>query len=268
MPVMADTRLGAELVAAQRLTLSRLQAETRRRALAIWDAMGSYDRPDIERFLALVVPLIEGAATIATASADGYIASYIQAELALPTRPLGLRPTLRSVPVASVYERPFLRAWSMLSAGTPYVDAVRQGRDYLDVLSATDVQLAFRNATSEAMVGHPQVRGYRRVLGPHKNCGLCVVASTQRYKRETLSPIHGRCGCTVEPILDGPAGQVIDRDRLKLVKEQLRSEQLPYTRSAMSRLRIDPTALPDVTIQTHRELGPVLTVTGQHYDAA
>jgi hypothetical protein len=121
------------------------------------------------------------------------------------------------------------------------------------------VQLAARDTANRVISTTPRVVGYRRVLGSGVNCGLCIVASTQRYGRDDLMPIHPNCGCTVEPIIGQTAPpKVLDKGRVDLIKSQLRSEDLPYTRQAMSRLRIDVDELPTVEIVDHPELGPTL----------
>lgn len=69
-----------------------------------------------------------------------------------------------------------------------------------------DVQAASRNMHQVAMRKLPKkkVKGFRRVIHPElaksgQSCGLCIVASTMRYTRRELLPIHAGCNCeTVE----------------------------------------------------------------------
>lgn len=267
---MADTVLGAELVAAYRAQMERLRHLTAAQVSALWDRLGSYNESDVPRWLSQVIPAMSAATTAAAQLTDGYIAAYLEAETGSPASPTGIvRPPVRPVDVDTEWRRPFIHTWVALEAGKDWLTAVDAGRVYAASTAATDTQVAARNTAGEAMDSYgPRVAGYRRVLGPGNNCGLCIVASTQRYGRSTLLPIHNRCGCTVEPIIGGPVGRVIDRGRLNLVKSQLRSEDLPYTRSALTRLRVDPADLPPVRVAQHGELGPVLTDARHRFDPA
>ncbi len=65
-----------------------------------------------------------------------------------------------------------------------------------------DVQAASRNMHQVAMRQIPakKVTGFRRVVHPELaksgySCGLCIVASTMRYTRRDLLPIHSGCNC-------------------------------------------------------------------------
>jgi uncharacterized membrane protein YgcG len=75
-----------------------------------------------------------------------------------------------------------------------------------------DVQAASRNMHQVAMRHLPakKVTGFRRVVHPElaesgRSCGLCIVASTMRYTRRELLPIHAGCNCETVEIynLDG-----------------------------------------------------------------
>lgn len=78
---------------------------------------------------------------------------------------------------------------------------------------ATDGQLAHRNAIAATMATDRRTVGYKRQINPGggQTCGLCIAASTQRYSRSDLLPLHPSCRCSVVPIFsddpvpaDGP----------------------------------------------------------------
>lgn len=98
-----------------------------------------------------------------------------------------------------------------------------------------------------------RVVGYRRVIHPELSkggvCGLCVAASSRKYKISTLRPVHNRCHCSIAPITDQhDVGNLLnDQDLDKLYDqagESTYGKDLKQTRFEL----VD-----------HNELGPVLT---------
>ena len=153
--------------------------------------------------------------------------------------------TLRGVPSEQVWRRPFLQGWATQS--------VDQAVDRLRQIATTDVQLASRMGEHAAMNRSKVITGYRRVLGPPPNCLLCIAASTQKYGKRTLKPIHSRCKCGVQPIFG--KGQV-DKTSYTEAKKLLP----PGTKldgRTLKRFRVDG-PLPETTIGIADELGPVL----------
>lgn len=107
----------------------------------------------------------------------------------------------KGVSTKEVYQRPFEQIYYDLSKGVPLDDAIDRGRTRLENIAKTDVQLAKTHASYDFLDEHGSVQGYRRVLTGAENCGLCVVASTQRYHSRELMPIHPACDCAIAPIL-------------------------------------------------------------------
>lgn len=166
---------------------------------------------------------------------------------------------LRGVAAQDVYRRPFLEAWAKESSDL--------GLHKLRQIATTDMQLASRLGEYRAMAGNSTIVGYRRVLGLPPNCGLCVVASTQRYRKEALKPIHTACKCGTQPIYrskkgDPGEGRISDEATLARVKE-LVPDSYPDGQS-LRRVRFkddlfpDAARLPDTRIGINGELGPVL----------
>lgn len=214
---------------------------------------------DAQEWFATIIPLVEGAIRQSVTQTEAYLRVAMEAKIGEAVAAATLEPgrysvqALRGKPPQDVYERA-LKAWRIADAADRNGRAAARFR--AAQTAATDIQLASRQAAHDWMTETRGVAGYRRVLGPGKNCGLCVVASTQRYHREDLMPIHSNCGCNVDPIPgDSEPPRVLDRDTLNAVKSRLDDD---YTRQALSRLNIDPADLPDVKIVQHGELGPTL----------
>lgn len=159
-----------------------------------------------------------------------------------------------------VYRRPFVDVYTALSQGKQVTDAINAGANRISSIASTDVQLARRNAGFSARSRNDRIVGYARTLTGAENCALCYVASTQRYTRNDLLPIHPGCDCGEMPIYGRQdPGQVIDELRLNATHEAV--EQ----RFGIS----DPGARePDyrqIAIREHGELGPLLTVADQNF---
>lgn len=169
--------------------------------------------------------------------------------------------TLRNgVTEATVYARPFVDMWTELSKGATMVDAIEAGAFRATDLARTEVQLARRNAGLIARNGNSNIVGYIRTLSGAENCALCYVASTQRYHKGDLMPIHPGCDCGEMPIYGTTdVEQVIDEERLNAVHQAVEDR---FGRFDLSAREID---YRQITIHQHGELGPVLTVKGQHF---
>jgi hypothetical protein len=101
---------------------------------------------------------------------------------------------------------------------------------------------------------------YRRVLrGPH-SCAKCIIASTRRYRKSELLPIHPGCDCDVEPVTDPNAPLVLDEKLLLATHEQVKK----FAGFKFS----NPSAkgYQDLLIvHDHGEMGPVLSWRDQKF---
>lgn len=155
----------------------------------------------------------------------------------------------------TVYARPFTEMRTALAKGLSVTESVELGARRAQSLAQTEIQLARRQASLFARRANDNIVGYLRVLSGSENCALCYVASTQRYRKGDLLPIHPGCDCGEMPIYgDTEVGQVIDQQRLDAAHEQV--EQ---------RLGVSDTGgrAPDyrkITTYEHGELGPTLAV--------
>jgi hypothetical protein len=142
------------------------------------------------------------------------------------------------------------------------LEALEMGSQRADQLASTDVALAQRQATLEVVGADDRIVGYRRVL-TGRSCAFCATASTQRYHKRQLMPLHSRCDCGVAPIFGtADPGQVINRklltDLRKAAKETGTARK-DYWRNRHVTIEEDGTVrLPEVKVHQHGELGPVL----------
>lgn len=241
-------------------TYRDVQLQLRRRSsaavAAAWSRLGSYDDVDVARFVDQIRPVVEGARQASARATDAYLTSYVQGG------PQGLPPPQirNGVTIDEVYRRPFVEVWSELQAGRRWVDAVASGQIRAVAAVNTDVQLAATHTSQMWIETQPQVTGFRRVLGPGNNCGLCVAASTQRYRRQDLMPIHSNCGCSVAPLFDGGRPDRDAYDEVLRLADPVADRQGRNVtdRRVLSRVRVG-NDMPDVQVREHGELGPTLT---------
>lgn len=161
---------------------------------------------------------------------------------------------------ATVYRRPFVDVYTALAQGKDVTQAIEAGAIRLSSLVSTDMQLSRRNAGLAARSRNDRIVGFARTLTGSENCALCYVASTQRYTRGDLLPIHPGCDCGEMPIYGNQdPGQVIDELRLNATHQAV-EERFGFS---------DPGARAidyrDIAIREHGELGPLLTVADQNF---
>jgi len=206
------------------------------------------DTASTVEFVDRVVPIVLAAQEVTVAQADAYLSLEAGLATGTSTAPWGLdasqligRRARRGDWLEDVYARNHRAAEGTFPE--------RMAREV-----NTDITLADRAATYVHTDGDPRIVGYRRVLSPGNNCGLCVVAATQRYHKSDLRPIHRSCGCTTQPIYGTGEGYVRpNRRQLAALYERAGGTD---TRS-LSRIRVDRPDLPVVEVGV-TDLGPTL----------
>lgn len=207
-------------------------------------------------------------AAIASRQAQQAAADLTGAYLAERLRTLGLRRPTSRLPVRDqprgvdpleVWLRPAEQYRYRRSLGLEDGAALEAAAQRARALMLDDVDLAVRQATVDVLEDVPEVIGYRRVIHPERSeggaCGLCVAASTRVYDVESLMPMHNRCRCVPEPVLDDD-----DEDspsRLLNAGEEARIYRDAGGTSsgrALKRQRY--------RVDQHGELGPVLVLAG------
>ncbi len=226
---------------------------------AYWDSLPHYRASAVEDMIQAITPRVT--------AGQLRIADLTRAYLAQCARELGWKVVLppidqdeirgaRGVDPRIVYRRPAVDVYTALAAGKPLPQAAAEGRLRLTQLIGGDMQLAKVHASRQSMRGYPEEgRFYRRVLTGRENCALCVVASTQRYYRDDLMPIHPGCDCGVQPLPPGLAvNQVIDEDLLEQV-HQITADRLGVS----DRGGRNPDYRKLLTVSEHGEYGPTLS---------
>ena len=226
---------------------------------AYWDSLPHYRTSAVEDMIQAITPRVT--------AGQLRIADLTRAYLAQCARELGWKVVLppidqdeirgaRGVDPRVVYRRPAVDVYTALAAGKPLPQAAAEGRLRLTQLIGGDMQLAKVHASRQSMRGYPEEgQFYRRVLTGRENCALCVVASTQRYYRGDLLPIHPGCDCDVQPLPPGLAvNQVIDEDLLEQV-HQITADRLGVS----DRGGRTPDYRKLLTVSEHGEYGPTLS---------
>lgn len=223
----------------------------------------AWNRPDAQWFAATVAPTVIGSQRYMAALTDRYIAASLAEQLGEVVDPVGveLPEDLRGVPTRDVYERPYVQLWSGLKNGKPFDRALSEAATRATVLADTDLQMARMRASQMAMGGQSGAAGWKRVPTGDRNCLLCLVASTQRYHRAVLAPIHPQCHCIVEPIPGAHASQqIIDPVLLERVHQAVTDAGLTPDRGGRT-----PDYRRLIVTNDHGELGPVLGLRDQHF---
>jgi len=251
-------------------------------AANLFTQLGSWRDSDHARYVALLDPQMAGVKLRAAQLQAAYYAEVAKSN-GVKFAPVSVRSTdltdtvLRNgATQTEVYRRPFVSTYTALSQNKQVGAAVREGAARAFSIASSDVQLATRAAGLKQRQGNSNIVGYRRVLSGTENCSLCAIASTQRYTRDQLKPIHPGCDCGEEAIYGSfDPGQVIDPEGLDSMHEAL-SKQLGVTDRGARDAGIgklvqyeDGTRLSDLTeiiaVREHGEYGPTLTWRNQHF---
>lgn len=262
MPSAVDRRIQEILARA----LKGVRLHTLAAVQAAWRQLDMYYKVDTDAFAATVAPIIGGGQRATAALMETYLAAYAGQYTNEPVPTVDLNDVTGAAvrggtPPIAVYERAGKEVAKYLALGHPLDDAIEAGLRRAQNMAATDLQLA-KTHTARGLFGRmPGVVGYRRVLTGAYSCGLCVVASTQRYHRANLMPIHPGCDCMVLPIIGShDPGQVLDEQTLDSAHQSIRDQfgEIDYGGRAPDYRKV-------LVTHEHGELGPVLGVRGQHF---
>lgn len=261
------------MVVAQLDAYRRLSDETRARVAAAvtvaFTRLGRVDDEALETFVRIVVPQVLAGQLRLSALTDAYLAAVTAEVLGGPPVPVGVpadaidyRQLRNGTPPEIVYTRPMITARKALKDGADIGQALQVGAARLDGTVQADLQLAERRAAHEVVRADDRISGFRRVLRPAASksgsCGLCLAASSQRYGKEDLLPIHNRCHCAVMPIFGRrDEGLRVNQERYQEASRLARDEG---QRGAATRRQ-----LANVRVRDHGELGPVLTKRGDRF---
>ncbi|WDM16746.1 hypothetical protein J3S85_37930 [Streptomyces lavenduligriseus] len=231
-----------------------------------WSGLGSWREADVRRFQRQALPVVlAGERQIATLTASYLEQLYRDIDARGPRVRLDLDSVtgraLRGVDPVDVYERPFKQTWTALSEGTSFDEALDQGTHRLETLIKTDLQLARTHTVREVAADMPRFSYTVRELQGEYDCALCIVASTQRYTKRDLAPIHPGCDCLVKLVTaDEDPGQVIDEQKLEQIHDAVAAALGDYDRGGRA---LDYRKI--LVTNDHGEIGPVLGFAGQRF---
>lgn len=255
-PAAVTTAAVADAYAAQQ---QATRAQVLRYLTASWAALTSWRAADADRFAAQAAVVVTGGQQRVAALTGVYLAQAIRAAGGTPGPPPRFAVSdrdIRGVDARQVYRRPFNQIWTDLSRGVPLDRAVTKAEQRLRTTALTDLQLAKTHASRTVYEAAGDVTGYRRVLNGPTSCALCVIASTQRYAKANLLPIHPGCDCSTAPILGRHSHElVIDAQLLAKAHSAVRGllgisdagGRAPDYRQVMIKMTHD-----------HGEMGPLL----------
>lgn len=178
-----------------------------------WGRMGSWRDADVDRFLDAVTPRIMAGRLAVANLTDAYLARTLERE---PVGAIDVTTLRNGAPIEEVYRRPAVTLYNELSNGKSFPAALTAATARLVGMVGTDLQLSMQHQARASMGNAKGVEAFRRTLTGRENCALCMIASTQRYWKKDLLPIHPGCDCGVEPLARGQANnQVIDPELLE-----------------------------------------------------
>ncbi|BDH04896.1 hypothetical protein [Streptomyces seoulensis] len=231
--------------------------------LDAFDSLGSYRDADAALFLDRVLPVVLAAQQQMGTVTDAYLSAMIADMAGGTAAPVGVAvdQAVRGVPPDEVYRRPFVTAYTALSRGHDYVDAIGQARTRLLSITETDMQLARTQAARQSMTRRGGAQFYRRRMTGTGNCALCTIASTQRYRVADLMPIHPGCHCEPVP-LPGTKdpGQIIDEQLLKDAHDAIARDTGQSDAGGRT-----PDYRQIIVTREHGEYGPLLAVRRQNF---
>lgn len=294
-PDLSTAAIVAALTAAYIAATQALRARMSGLVGALFGAQG-YRDAGADAYVAAMGPAADAAQQTMAALTDAYLTHQIGAMAGGSVAPLGVTPdlvtgdALRGVEPAEVLRRPYEQVWAALARGKDFPEAVAIGQRRAESIALTNLQLAKTHTAQAVFARNHHVVGYRRVLtGPH-SCGMCVVASTVRYHRADLMPIHPACDCAIAPLMGTedpgrtinsatltdaahPMGTVHGGAQLyrhddvlelgDLLEPAHRAIEDRFGRRATDGRSIDYRKV--LLVRQHTELGPVLTVADHRF---
>ncbi|MFD4234317.1 hypothetical protein [Streptomyces sp. NPDC058542] len=230
-----------------------------------WTDLGSWRDGDVRRFQRTTLPvLLAGQRRVASLTATYLEQLYKEvdgrARVDLDFDQVTGR-ALRDVDPEEVYRRPFKEVWAALGNAVPFDEALNRGAHRLETIAKTDLQLARTHTVREVGDDMPRFTYTVRELQGEYDCALCMIASTQRYHKRDLAPIHPGCDCLVKLVTaDEDPGQVIDEEKLERIHDLVEEALGKSDRGGRA---VDYRKI--IVASNHGEIGPVLGYAGQRF---
>ena len=206
------------------------------RASAIFTSLGSWRDSDYADFVDVLDPIMTGAKIQAARLQVAFYSEMAKVSresfeaFPITAKTLTTSALRNGADTGEVYRRPFVSLYTALSNGGDMTKAISEGARRISSIASTDMQLARRAAGSQARDRNSGITYYVRTLTGNENCALCTIASTQRYTRGELMPIHPGCDCGEMPVFaNQDPGQVLDQVKLDSTYDSIEQQ-----------LRVDP----------------------------
>lgn len=218
----------SQILAAHQAAIVQVRSYTTDYAALLWKAQSGFRDADVANFTRRIVPVVQASQVRTASLTSSYMAQIEAAKGGAKVQPVPVvRADIvggRGVDPVEVYTRPAATVRTGLSEGIQYKDAIGAGLARLNSIVNTDMQMA-KVRQADSSMRRSKFQYYARVLTGSENCAMCTIASTQRYSRGNLMPIHPGCDCGVEPLPPGStSGQVIDQGLLDRTHEQIASK--------------------------------------------
>jgi hypothetical protein len=154
-----------------------------------------------------VVQAVTQAQTVAAAQAAAYLEQLAAAQGVLTEAAKIAPAALAGVasdgrPLASLLYLPIILFKRLLGAGRSRQDAMRQARNFLALIAATQVADAGRGAVHVGMAASREWVTYVRVVNLPA-CSRCIVLAGRQYSWSTGFQRHPGCDCGMMPFRDG-----------------------------------------------------------------
>lgn len=240
------------------------KAQLEKAIIAMYAGVDFYSAAEVSAAAQQAATTSNAAALTQAGLAAEYVAvvSSLVTGDALPTPVLALPALRNGADMEQVFTRPAKLYRRLRSQGLDETTAFQRAMSYAGGISRMNMTLAQREAYQQSFQRLEQqagITGYRRVVHPELaktgSCGLCIVASDQKYHTAQLMPIHDDCNCTVLPIvgtLDPGTGlnNLSLGDYYAAAGDSTFGADLKKTR---------------YVVNEHGEYGPVLSVKGQKF---
>jgi len=271
----------AAVIAAYQQQTAATRAQLAAYIAALWASLPQYRNANARDFTAQAVPVVEAAMGHMQAATAAYLATMNGLAGGSGTPLTYQTATIAAVrndaDPADVYSRPFNLVWRRLHDLAPLDEAkiqsaIESGQNRAVQTAVTDLQLAKTHTAKAQMGRNRNVVGYRRQLEGAHSCALCIVASTLRYHKADLMPIHPACDCLPVPIMAGEkADMTLDPALLEAAHATV-ADTFGADSTAARNIRGafkdngKSVLYRDVLItHQHGELGPVLAIRGQKF---
>lgn len=204
---MAATLAGRQLTEANRLGQSRLAAGIVRRILATWGLIDPENLDaSVERWLAVVTPLIEAQFDLSARLAANYLTAYRTVELggSTWTPTLAAPPAVEAITTSMLVTGP-VSLRSSLRKGESLAKALTTAKAKSSGAAVRHVLAGSRNTITTSIEKDPKSVGYARATSA-KPCAFCAMLAGRGYVYRSSETAdfkpHDACHCQPEPAYD------------------------------------------------------------------